>query len=243
MTSAPFPSQSRNGEDVVLWRALRQVAPGRAVEVGADDAAEFSPLRALREQGWTVLAPANAGDAGDAVRAAGWVEHDVHVLAGRDEAETSAAVAALAAIGVRPWVVVSASASRAGEAAAGPDAAILSQGYAHCLYDGLNNVYVLEGRAELSVLLSYSACARDEFTTPELRRLQASRDELGAQLAQAAQSVMRWRAAALHRWGDAAGGGVQPALARELEAMRNTISWRVTRPLRAVRRRMPGTLG
>ncbi len=52
--------------------------------------------------------------------------------------------------------------------------------------------------------------------------------------------VVRWRTAALGRWAVATGSqpGRQSVVERELQAMRQTVSWRVTAPLRKVRTRM-----
>ena len=52
--------------------------------------------------------------------------------------------------------------------------------------------------------------------------------------------VVRWRTAALGRWALATGAdpGRQSRAERELVAMRETVSWRVTAPLRKVRSRM-----
>jgi FkbM family methyltransferase len=52
----PFVSYAQNAEDVVLWRALRGVTPGRYVEVGANDPSEFSISRAFYDRGWTGIA-------------------------------------------------------------------------------------------------------------------------------------------------------------------------------------------
>lgn len=49
-------SYAQNAEDVVLWRALRGVTPGRYVEVGANDPAESSISRAFYDRGWTGIA-------------------------------------------------------------------------------------------------------------------------------------------------------------------------------------------
>ena len=52
VTSTPFASRARNAEDVVIWRALRSVEDGRAVEVG--DNGDASPVGALADHGWVV---------------------------------------------------------------------------------------------------------------------------------------------------------------------------------------------
>lgn len=52
----PFVSYAQNAEDVVLWRALHGVTPGRYVEVGANDPAESSISRAFYDRGWNGIA-------------------------------------------------------------------------------------------------------------------------------------------------------------------------------------------
>jgi FkbM family methyltransferase len=51
--SPPFESYSQNGEDVVLWRALRGVAHGRYIEVGANHPSHDSISMAFYARGWT----------------------------------------------------------------------------------------------------------------------------------------------------------------------------------------------
>ncbi len=47
-----FISYAQNHEDVMLWRALRQVESGFYIDVGAADPDEFSVTRAFYERGW-----------------------------------------------------------------------------------------------------------------------------------------------------------------------------------------------
>ncbi|SNB70255.1 methyltransferase, FkbM family [Arboricoccus pini] len=47
-----FVSYAQNGEDVILWRALKDVADGFYVDVGANDPEEDSVTRAFYERGW-----------------------------------------------------------------------------------------------------------------------------------------------------------------------------------------------
>lgn len=48
-----FISFAQNAEDVVLWRALKDVTKGRYVEVGANHPAESSITRAFYDRGWS----------------------------------------------------------------------------------------------------------------------------------------------------------------------------------------------
>ena len=51
--SATFISYAQNGEDVVLWRALRHVTNGTYVDVGACDPTHFSVTKAFYDRGWS----------------------------------------------------------------------------------------------------------------------------------------------------------------------------------------------
>lgn len=52
MQSNPFISYSQNGEDVILWRALKDVSRGRYIDVGAQDPVVDSVTKAFYERGW-----------------------------------------------------------------------------------------------------------------------------------------------------------------------------------------------
>src|SRR5271169_5465726 len=49
----PFVSYSQNGEDVMLWRALRHVRNGVYIDVGANDPVIGSVTKAFYDSGWT----------------------------------------------------------------------------------------------------------------------------------------------------------------------------------------------
>ncbi|HSJ21018.1 MAG TPA: FkbM family methyltransferase [Nocardioidaceae bacterium] len=140
---------------------------------------------------------------------------------------------------------------------------VLAAGYRLCLFDGLSRFYVSEERAgELEERLSYPACPLDDYVhissvrlRNELNDLQRVHHEahqelavrhrriesLEAEVESLRHDLVHWRRAALESWGEsvsAHGGPVATQLQAELEAMRETVSWRVTRPLRSVRSRM-----
>jgi hypothetical protein len=217
VTATPFVSRARDAEDVVLWRALNGVEAGFAVEIAPGR--PFSPLAALGSLGWTV-APADSPDLAGALGAG-----PIHVLAGGDDAAT---VAVLGTLPSPPWVVLTASGSKPGRGANDPRKPIKSAGYAHCVFDGVNNFYLHESHRELADALSYPACSRDCFVS-------AHEQELTAALAQAQADLGTWRAAAVDSWARSATNLTSSAAAAELEAMRNTLSWRITKPLRSVR--------
>lgn len=78
---------------------------------------------------------------------------------------------------------------------------------------------------------------------PETDDLRRTVDALQAEVHRLTDEVERWRAQALRSWSEAAaasdGGADAELLAAELAAVHASLSWRVTRPLRALRRLVP----
>ena len=233
MTSPLFESFARDGEDVVLWRALGGVADGRVAELAADPAVEPSVTRALTDRGWTYLALADGAE----IAAGG----TVHALVVADAVAAESAVTALSDAGSAPWVVlVNAGDLPVGDAQAEMRRIADATGYELCLFDGVNGYLVHPDQAsELRSALSYPAGSRDLFRGPALRAAETEIETLGAELAATSATIISWRATALQRWNDAVTRHPPVQASAELEAMRNTVSWRVTKPLRAVRRRVP----
>lgn len=124
---------------------------------------------------------------------------------------------------------------------------VLAAGYQFCLFDGLSRFYVSPDRAaDLTGRLAYSASVFDDFTTYAQRKAAEYSAALEHALAETEDTVVRWRTAALSRWTEYA-AATSPAeeerrelqdLRHEVTAIRKTLSWRVTRPLRLVRGRM-----
>ncbi|HZA76795.1 MAG TPA: FkbM family methyltransferase [Acidimicrobiales bacterium] len=139
---------------------------------------------------------------------------------------------------------------------------VLAAGYRPCLFDGLSRFYVSEEHAaELGEKLSYPACPLDGYvhvSSVELRNqleeLQRSHhdahEELGVrqrriealdrEVEDLRHALVRWRRAAVESWAEsvARGGGPATELQEMLDAMRETLPWRVIRRLRAVRSRL-----
>jgi FkbM family methyltransferase len=140
---------------------------------------------------------------------------------------------------------------------------VLAAGYRLCLFDGLSRFYVSEERAaELEEKLSYPACPVDRYVHAssvalrnQLEELRRTHDAAHQQLVAHEQrlealdreaedlrhALVRWRRAAVASWAESvgtAGGPPATELQEELDAMRETLSWRVTRPLRALRSRL-----
>lgn len=55
MSESPFVTYAQNGEDVLLWRALKHVSRGFYIDVGAQDPTEDSVTRAFYDRGWRGL--------------------------------------------------------------------------------------------------------------------------------------------------------------------------------------------
>ena len=125
------------------------------------------------------------------------------------------------------------------------EALVTGAGYVFCQFDGLSRFYVAEEHADLAEALSVPAGPLDFFTTDELVTLRAEIDRLKGVRDDLERQTIHWRATAIGQWSEAlatvAAAAPVPSVddgpARaELEAMRRTLSWRVTRPLRLARR-------
>jgi hypothetical protein len=155
---------------------------------------------------------------------------------------------------LRPWVVVVSGHPEEGSSAVDKwDAELVAAGYEPCLFDGVSRFYVAPARGELRPMLAYPACVRDEFTDRRAAELadEVSRLEAAVQQArdESLDEVLRWRHAAVTTWAKTAasraGRGspreyeqLQAALAaaqRDAAEVRQTLSWRVTKPLRMVK--------
>lgn len=134
---------------------------------------------------------------------------------------------------------------------------VLDAGYQFCLFDGLSRFYVADEHADLAPKLSYGASPADRATIyRDLKRqdeLVALRQRVGhvdEGLRRTEEELVRWRGVAIDGWSElqthagavrSGGGDIASAeLRRELEAMRATLSWRITKPIRTVRRLQRG---
>jgi FkbM family methyltransferase len=217
-----------------------------------DDSGLSTLVDAISEQhevsGWQahdVQVPARSLDS--ILSEAGWGGLDIHFATVDVEGAESAVLNSVDLTVWRPWVIViesTAPLTTAPTYGAWEDI-VLKADYEFCLFDGLSRYYVAaEHAATLRAQLSYPACAVDDYTTSAHRDLARSNAELTERLADAntaldrvTSDLIRWRAAALGAWGVAASGTAPTGSAQaELEAMRNTVSWRITKPIRTVRR-------
>ncbi len=195
-------------EQVVLSRGLGSVGTIRVLVEVADRPPQ------TRGTGGTAHPPGvRSGLAWEAVEPGREDIDDVHVLL-VGSGDTTASRSALLA-SVRPWVVLV-----RGERA---DAAVWERDLADAKYV----LAVFDGRTHYFVSPQHDDLP-SAFATGDTAAWDALVDE-----------VVRWRTAALGRWALATGN--QPTsenhAEHELHAIRQTVSWRVTAPLRKVRSR------
>lgn len=241
-------SYARNREDVVLWRALGHLASGRYLEVRPQDEEPGRATRGLAERGWSGAVVVDDPDRAalltqsrptvqvtDSAAAAGLAaDGPLHVLV-MGGAAPAGLVASLADGSVVPWVVL------VDQPAGEVEAALTSAGFQPGVHDGISRFWGSPDHAELATALDHPACALDDATDARLADLARANAHLSAEL-------RHWRGRAVTAW-----ASWEPTLIadwsvddqRELDHLRlelaklqQTVSWRVTRPLRAVRRRM-----
>jgi FkbM family methyltransferase len=164
----------------------------------------------------------------------------------------------------RPWVLVVESTAPNSTLTTHGDwePALLACDYEFCLFDGISRFYVAAEKAdELRAALSYPACILDNYVTfphstamREREEVRQQRKELLDQRVELLEETLHWRMTALTRWAEAVSQSIglaqnadqaaQLEQARtQISALQNTVSWRVTRPLRGVRRVMDRVRG
>jgi FkbM family methyltransferase len=183
-------------------------------------------------------------------------EDDIHFMVVDTEGSERAVLASVDLRRWRPWIlVVEATAPNTTRPTHDQwEAHVLAAGYEFCLFDGLSRFYVAEEHADrLRPQLSYPANVLDNYVSfsshrrdQELAGAQAQLAQLRAEHEDTLAQLTRWRGTVLERWAEAVGTVGPPSgrathevvrLRHELEAMRSTVSWRVTAPLRAVQER------
>lgn len=197
----------------------------------------------------TTLAAVIAGDEDFA--------RETHLLVVDTEGSEGAVLSSVDLRTWRPWVVVvEATAPLTNRPTHGEwEPQLTAAGYEFCLFDGVSRFYVADEHAPtLRAALSYPACALDEFVDARQADLEARLDA-GARSVEALErsravllnDLVRWRSQAVTAWAAMVTDEWKPqevthlrnevrSLHREIEAMHQTLSWRVTTPLRAVRR-------
>lgn len=169
----------------------------------------------------------------------GWSPKDpVHFMVIDVEGAEADVLASIDLTVWRPWVLVveSTAPNSTEQTHLSWEAGVTGAGYEFCLFDGLSRFYVArEHAARLRTALSYPACPHDDFVDRPEAMLKQEREKL-------TEDVTHWRTLAVGGWAEA----VEAASARlvgdqieqlraEMTAMQNTLSWKVTRPLRGVR--------
>ena len=236
VTSSPFVSYAQNREDVVLSRALTRVAPGRYVEIGADDPVRGSVTYAFYERGWSGIVvgadPAaveklrverprdlvvnGSARLDEVLEEAAWADVDIHVMAVDREAAERGVLKTLDLNRWRPWILVVEHSEGASEDV------LLGGDYEFCLFDGLSRFYVAaEKAAELRSVLSAPASPLDDYTLHSTRVAEQQRDEALAELRRRDEAqqaaILRWRAAALRAWATSAEAGQVEDLRRQID--------------------------
>jgi FkbM family methyltransferase len=181
----------------------------------------------------------------DVLTESGWTDEEIHFMIIDVEGAEHDVLQSVDLSRWRPWVLVVESTAPTSTMTTHQvwEPELLARGYEYCLFDGLSRFYVAAEKADLlRAALSYPACVWDDFQTVPQAKVMREREALLDQIA-------HWRTIALTHWADAvsqsagrdsagyAGADSELEHARkELVAIHNTVSWRVTRPLRGVRR-------
>ena len=162
--------------------------------------------------GWTIVDhTVPTARLGDTIHDAGLDSHDIHFLVIDTEGSELQVLRSIDLREIRPWVLVVEATAPTSTVQTHHEwePLVLASGYQFCLFDGLSRFYVADEKsAELKELLSYPACVLDNYISSDEYRLRAERDELQKSLESAS---------------------------RRIDALERTLSWRVTKPLRAVR--------
>jgi FkbM family methyltransferase len=187
---------------------------------------------------------------------AGWGGLEIHFMVIDTEGAERSVLETLDLTRWRPWIlVVEATRPLTTEPSHdGWEHIILGGGYEFCLFDGLSRFYVAAEKAEeLRSALIAPANPLDEYTLHSTRVAERERDEAIAEMRRHDEglqaALLRWRAAALRAWATSAEMRQEQDLRKQIEehvnhvqhvdeqlaAMRRTLSWRVTRPLRMLK--------
>jgi len=179
------------------------------------------------------------------LRDAGAMDGPTHFMIVDTEGYEGHVLASVDLTSWRPWVLVVESTTPLGTEPTHADwePGVLASSYEFCLFDGLSRFYVAnEHAADLRTALSYPVCPLDDYVRADTVEAQNRIAELTRARDTAMEGLVSWRTEALHRWEN----GTSSEAAAELErlrrkaadleaavnALRGTLSWRVTAPLR-----------
>ena len=174
---------------------------------------------------------------------AGWGNKPIHFMVIDVEGAEDVALRGLDLHVHRPWILVIEATEPNSTAPTHSlwEPTLLAAGYTFCLFDGLSRFYVADEHRELlGPRLSYPACVFDDFTSAQSNELQQTVEQLGSTVSEVERQLISWRHKALVEWAEIAATAVRESeadrLSRELEALQNSVSWRVTEPIRGARR-------
>lgn len=224
VSSESFVSFAPNREDVVLHRALREVADGSFLDLGVRGPTEASISHAFARRGWSgVVVPAGE-EASDptSVHHVAIPDGELHFVVVDDPpAQRIARLGQVLPDNVRPWVLVlrdsgSGVLARADEQTLAPFAA---QGYELCLNDGVS-LFLMDRtrpetlRAALSVpanvlddVVYHRDVTRDELLADLGRRVEEQADKVREHDDANLAAVLEWRRFAVDAWARAASAG------------------------------------
>lgn len=172
------------------------------------------------------------------IEEAGLVDRDIHFLSIDTEGSEASVLASIDLTRHRPWVlVIEATAPRSTRQVHDEwEAAVLDAGYVFCLFDGLSRFYVAREHADQLVAnLSIPANVLDEFVPLrewELRHELGACRETAASLRAEAEQAEAERSRLFTEVTD---------LRTHVQNLENTISWKITAPIRKVRSLLSGS--
>lgn len=221
------------------------VVPGTGLSTLVDSVSERHDLAGFEHEDMVV--PARSLDS--VLEESGWTGQEIHFMLVDVEGAEESVLRSVDLHTWRPWVLVVESTlpNSTEPSHESWEPLLVEAGYEFCLFDGLSRFYVAQERAdELRTALSYPACPLDQFVPYAVveARTTASRslETKDQEMEEVERQLVQWRTRALVQWAEAQAQAQQQPPApddsarRELEAIRRTLSWRVTKPLRAVRR-------
>ncbi|KRE26035.1 FkbM family methyltransferase [Agromyces sp. Soil535] len=187
---------------------------GTGLSTIADD------VRAHHESvGWsTTPIPVRSQSVDEIIQAAGFADEPIHFLLVDTEGSEASVLRSIDLARFRPWVIVveATAPTTTIRTHAEWEPLLLEAGYRFCLFDGLSRYYVAAEHEDLREKLDYPACVFDDFVTAHERADAVEFERLHQAVAD--ESTRADRAEA------------------ELARVTSTFSWRLTTPLRALRR-------
>jgi FkbM family methyltransferase len=152
-----------------------------------------------------------------AILRANLIDTDIHFLLVDTEGAELSVLHSIDFAAYRPWILIieATAPGKTDQKHESWEQIVLDAGYEFCLFDGLSRFYVAGERAEkMQRSLSYPVCVFDDYVKDGDLLLQQENDDLRAALAEVS-------------------GRLEQAVS-DVDAIRMSTSWRVTKPLRAI---------